>query len=203
MENKVKQQDMVFSPKVVQAGAGPGPDASMSVQGTPLTVPGLPAGEEGGGRAARTRGCPAGVGVGGHPSHRPFREALAARACSDVCLPLALQRPSAWPCTTVACGGREGRRPARKRSVGWPESSLTPRAGPGLSHTGRDKPGVLTSRPGLWFPGDGMLDIRAGRVEKSQAQLGRKGHVPGWSCWRRGGEAERCLARGVPGEGGH
>lgn len=154
---------------------------------------------------SRRRGCLAGrkavgtrPGPGVVPGAPPVPPAL---QCSD-----ASRRPLQRPPALQACGqgregeGKEGKLPARKRSAGWPESSLTLRAGPGLGHTGRDKPGVLTPRLGLLIPGDGMLDIWARRVEASQAQLGRKGHVPGWGCWRRGGEAERCLAPAAQGD---
>lgn len=155
---------------------------------TRFTAPGLPGGKEGSGHTARTQVVPGGP---------PVPPAL---QCSDTS-----RRPLQHPPALQACGrgregeGKEGKLPARKRSAGWPESSLTLRAGHGLGHTGRDKPGVLIPRLGLLLPGDGMLDIWAGRVEASQAQLGRKGHVPGWGCWRRGGEAERCLAPGARG----
>lgn len=158
---------------------------------TQFTAPGLPGGKEGSGHTARTQVVPGGP---------PVPPAL---QCSD-----ASRRPLQRPPALQACGrgregeGKEGKLPARKRSAGWPESSLTLRAGHGLGHTGRDKPGVLIPRLGLLLPGDGMLDIWAGRVEASQAQLGRKGHVPGWGCWRRGGEAERCLAPGARGADG-
>lgn len=125
-------------------------------------------------------------GEGGPPIPLPVREAPAARTHSDASRPC--PPAPAWPCTTVAGGRGEGRLPARKRSAGWPASSLTPRAGPGLGHTGCDQPGVLTIRPGLLLPGDGMLDVQAGSVEESPAQLGREGHVPrwGWGEGRRG-----------------
>lgn len=75
--------------------------------------------------------------------------------------------------------------PAGKRSACWPESSLTPRAGTDLGHTGRDKPGVLTPSPGLLLPGDQMLDIQAGRVDGSQTQLG-EGRTRPWVGLPRG-----------------
>lgn len=122
-------------------------------------------------------------GEGGPPIPLPVREAPAARTRSDASRPPA----PAWPCTTVAGGQGEGTLPARKRSAGWPASSFTPRAGPGFGHTGRDQPGVLTVRPGLLLLGDRMLDIQAGSMEESPAQLGREGHVPRWG-WRGGAE---------------
>lgn len=71
------KQNMISLSKGCPSGAGTrcilGPSRDAQ-----LTTPGLPSGKEGRGRPARTQGR-----AGAHPSRQPFREALAARACSD------------------------------------------------------------------------------------------------------------------------
>lgn len=118
-ESEKSRQDMVFSPKV--ARQGPRPHASCVCPGTPTSL--RQGCQERG--AARVWGCPGGPWLPGHTLTSPC--------------PLGPE----WP----GKGGSEGGLPARKRSAGWPQASLTPRAGPRLSCTGRDKPGVLTPRP--------------------------------------------------------
>lgn len=165
------KQNTISLSKGCPAGAGTrctlGPSRDAQ-----LTTPGLPSGKEGGGRPARPRGR-----TGAHPSRQPFREALAARACSDAsCL-----RGCGWGGEGVA-GGQPGRGQQAGPCPAWLRGR-----GTSLGHTGRDRPGVLTPSPGPLLPRDRMLDVQAGRVDRASSSWGREGHVPGWGCWGREG----------------
>lgn len=157
---------MVFSPKVTRQG--PRPHASCVCPGTSMS---LCQGCQKRG-AARREGQPGSGGVwGARLAHRRLREALAAGTCSDrPCCALRCPLGPEWP----GKGGRKGGLPARKRSAGWPQASLTPRAGPGLSRTGRDKPGVLTPRPWRLFPGDGCWLCRQEAWREARPSWGGK-----------------------------
>lgn len=154
---------MIFPPQVVRARARTRCILCLS-RDAQFTAPGLPGGREGCGQEARTGGR-----LGAHPSRRPSREALAARARSDA----SRLRPPvpARPCVAVA---REG----RGREAGLSPASPWGR-GNGLGHRGRDKPGVLTPSPGPLLPRDRMLAAQAGRADGSQTQLG-EGRTRPW-----------------------
>ena len=89
---------MIFPPQVVRVRARTRSILRLS-RDAQFTAPGLPGGREGCGHEARTGGR-----LGAHPSRRPSREALAARARSDASR---LRPPApAWPCVAVAGEGR-------------------------------------------------------------------------------------------------